>query len=528
MGTAEPGSWLRLYHPQARFHFMIAIMASIFTASHGLLGLTAVVTVGIAWFVVSTVVSYRRLRHIPGPWLARISQLWLFKVTWKGDLYLAMEEVHEKYGSPARIGPNMVIFDDPEYSRLMNAPRSPFRRGHWYKAMKLDPRINNLLSEQDERRHAELRAKMMPGYTAKEVPSLEATIDDRVLDLIALIKREGIVKRSPIDFATFAQYFTLDSLTHIAFGHPFGFLTQNEDLYNYNKSSTAFFPVLEFVTNFPLVHSFLSSSFVQALAGPKPEDKAGLGAIIGIAQQIVADRFHPGSESKSEQDMLNSFIKHGLTQLEAESESLLQILAGSDSTATTIRMTLLFILTNPAVYIKLRTEIDSAIADGQISFPVVKHSEAQALPYLQACIKEGLRMWQPLNGIGTKLSPPEDIEVCGVRIPAKTQVAIGQHMMMRRRDLFGEDASIFRPERWVENNPETLKRMERVWELTFSAGRFTCLGKGIALMELNKVFVELFRRYDLGIVNPVNTMETKCHQIHVQRKMFLHVTARPM
>ena len=44
---------------------------------------------------------------------------------------------------------------------------------------------------------------------------MEATIDDRVLDLIDLITREGIKKRSPIDFAHFAQYFTLDSLTHI-------------------------------------------------------------------------------------------------------------------------------------------------------------------------------------------------------------------------------------------------------------------------------------------------------------------------
>ncbi|OCT52372.1 pisatin demethylase [Cladophialophora carrionii] len=410
----------------------------------------------------------------------------------------------------------------------MTAPRSPFRRGHWYKAMKLDPRINNLLSEQDERRHAELRAKMMPGYTAKEVPDLEATINDRLLDLIALITREGIEKRLPIDFATFAQYFTLDSLTHIAFGRPFGFLTHNEDLYNYNKTSTAFFPVLELGTNFPWVHAILSSPLLQALAGPKPEDKAGLGAIIGIAQEIVAERFHSGSESKNEKDMLNSFIRHGLTQLEAESESLLQILAGSDSTATTIRMTLLFILTNPAVYVKLRTEIDAAVADGQITFPVVKYSEAQRLPYLQACIKEGLRVWQPLNGIGTKLSPPEEIEICGVRIPPHTQVAISQHMMMKRRDLFGDDAAIFRPERWVENDPETLKRMERVWELSFAAGRFTCLGKGIALMELNKVFVELLRRFDLGIVNPVKTMETKCHQIHVQRNMFLHVTARAM
>ena len=60
-------------------------------------------------------------------------------------------------------------------------------------------------------------------------------------------------------------------------------------------------------------------------------------------------------------DMLDSFMKHGLTQLEAESEATIQILAGSDSTATALRMAICFLLTNPVVYAKLREEIDAAV-----------------------------------------------------------------------------------------------------------------------------------------------------------------------
>ena len=62
-----------------------------------------------------------------------------------------------------RIAPNMVIQDDAEFYRASNAPRSPIRRGHWYLGMKFDSRLDNVLSERDEKRHAELRAKMMPG-----------------------------------------------------------------------------------------------------------------------------------------------------------------------------------------------------------------------------------------------------------------------------------------------------------------------------------------------------------------------------
>jgi cytochrome P450 len=250
---------------------------------------------------------------------------------------------------------------------------------------------------------------------------------------------------------------------------------------------------MELATNIPFVHSIISSSFMQALAGPKPEDKAGLGAIIGVAQKVVAERFDPKSEKPSQQDrdMLDAFIWHGLSQLECESEALLQILAGSDSTATSIRMTFLLLLTNPAVYSKLRTEIDTAISAGNISFPIVKSSEAQNLPYLQACIKEGLRLWQPLNGIVTKDAPREGVTINGVWIPGGTQVCLSQHSMMRRKDLFGPDAEMFRPERWVEGDADTIKGYEKVWDYTFSAGRFLCLGKGIALMELNKAVLEV-------------------------------------
>ena len=217
-----------------------------------------------------------------------------------------------------------------------------------------------------------------------------------------------------------------------------------------------------------------------------------MGAIIGVLQKIVADRFSgQHTNEKRDRDMLDAFMGRGLTQLEAESESLLQILAGSDSTATSIRMTFAYLLTNPPCYGKLRKEIDDAIEAGNISFPVVADSEAQRLPYLQACIKEGLRMWQPLNGTQTKvLAQKEGLTVDSVWIPGGTQVALSQHQMMRRQDLFGLDADVFRPERWFAD-AETVKGYEAVWQLSFAAGRFTCLGKNIAMMELNKVFVEV-------------------------------------
>jgi cytochrome P450 len=65
--------------------------------------------------------------------------------------------------------------------------------------------------------------------------------------------------------------------------------------------------------------------------------------------------------------------------------------AGTDTSATAMRATLLCIMTNPRVYRMLMAEIDQALQDGTIpSGPreIVTEAQARELPYLQACIKE--------------------------------------------------------------------------------------------------------------------------------------------
>jgi cytochrome P450 len=383
----------------------------------------------------------------------------------------------------------MILTDDPDIIRYMTAPRSRFRRGHWYRGMGLDPRINNTLSEQDEKRHNELRAKLLPGvslplmfvnyssknqYTGKDVPSLESRVDARVQELVNVMQAYSSETRLA-DFAHLSQYLALDVLTDIAFGQPFGFLSQRKDLFEYIKQSARFLPLMEIGTNHPWIHKIMTSRIVSKFAAPKPTDQTGLGAVIGVAQRIINERFSNKSDSRRSRDMLDSFIERGLTQLEAESESLLQILAGADSAATCMRMTLLYLLTKPVAYSKLKKEVEEAIRGNRVTFPIIQNGEATALPYLQACIKESLRMWVPLNGLNTKVAPAEGVDLKGIHIPGGTQVAHAHHSMMRRQEIFGRDAAVFRPERWFEPDQETLRKRERVWELSFSHGRFACL-----------------------------------------------------
>jgi cytochrome P450 len=88
-----------------------------------------------------------------------------------------------------------------------------------------------------------------------------------------------------------------------------------------------------------------------------------------------------------------------------------------------------------------------------------------------------------------KKVPPEGDTINGMYVPGGTRIGYGGFSILRNKKIWGEDADVFRPERWLEG--ERIKVLEQTWEVIFNAGRYQCLGKNVALMELNKVFVEV-------------------------------------
>lgn len=406
----------------------------------------------------------------------------------------------------------MLITTDADLIRRMNAVRSPFTRGEWYSALKLHPDQENVVSLVDERKHLERRNRMAPGYSGKENLHLEQDVDEQLLKLFDLINskylaqpEEGIFRT--VDLSRITSFFTLDTISKVAFGTTFAFLDRDEDPFGYLKNLEQFLPAIIVFGVYTELTQILKMPLMKA-ALPKSTDKRGLGRVMGFARDRVQERF--GHKPIVRPDMLGSFIKHGLTQPELESETLTQITAGSDSTASALRMTLHFICTSPRILERLLVEVNAAISAGQISRPVIKDSEARQLPYLQACIKEGLRIYPPVTGLLAKKVPAGGvtIEVDGVEkyVPADVQIAWNTWGIMRDADIFGADYEIYRPERWLarddsESESARITRMTETVGLNFGYGRFGCLGRGVATMELNKAIIETLLRYNLQPVS---------------------------
>jgi cytochrome P450 len=280
-------------------------------------------------------------------------------------------------------------------------------------------------------------------------------------------------------------------ITDVATGDSFGDLLLDEDRYEYLQATANSMPAMTMAGVVPATMKLLQIPWIGRFVYPSATEEKGVGRLIGFAQKLVAERFSPDSKTRiSKPDMLGSFINHGLTQEEAVSESLLQILAGSDTSATAIRAIMLFIMTSPLVYNKLQAEIDSFAASSKLD-TIISDAQARELPYLQAVIREGLRIFPAGPGTMSKVVPPEGDTINGVFVPGGTNIGHSVWSFMRSTEYWGQDATVFRPERWLEASPENRKQMENVADMLFGYGKYKCLGMNIALMELNKVFFEV-------------------------------------
>jgi hypothetical protein len=131
--------------------------------------------------------------------------------------------------------------------------------------------------------------------------------------------------------------------------------------------------------------------------------------------------------------------------------------AGSDTTAIALRSIFFHLCKNPASYQAAVKEIESIT---NLSDPIT-FAEGQRLSYVQACIKEGLRMQPAVGMLLERVVPEGGVTLDGVFFPAGTIVGINPWVVARDKTVYGNDALTFRPQRWLDASPDALKLMDR-------------------------------------------------------------------
>ncbi|KAK7709818.1 hypothetical protein SLS64_006060 [Diaporthe eres] len=395
--------------------------------------------------------------------------------------------------------------------------------------MSWQPYMDSVFTLQEYDVHDRRKGQISTAYniTGREVDLIEPGIDEQILVMLDALRTKYVAKNdkpSPplLDFSDFSSFLTMDVITRAAFGEEFGHLRSDSDVTGFLTHLRKQWPMVSLVNETPFLRSFFYSKAYLRLFGPNITDPTGFGKLMSGVVRIVHQRYAK-PETQLRNDMLGSWIQNGLTQQESSAEGMLSLVAGSETTASVMRITFLCLVSSPPIYNKLKAVVKEAVSSGGITDPI-SYEVAKEIPYLRAVIYEGMRMRPGTVGTFPKIVPPQGEVVQGKFIPGGTVVGMNIAAMLRSAELFGSDAHLFRPERWLEAPEAKRGEMERQVETMFGHGRWMCAGKPIAFMELFKTFFELFRHFDFTIAYPAKPWNSRCYNVFVEDNMWIQVT----
>ncbi|KAK4225203.1 putative cytochrome P450 E-class, group IV [Podospora fimiseda] len=490
----------------------------------------------LALFLVNIIHRYqrwRRLANIPGSPLAGWTSLWLTRRFVGFRVFEDIRALSNKYGPLVRIAPNTIVCTDVDTLYRISEARTMYKKSKWYEYMtRIVPGSDNILSVCDPEARKQRLKQVIPGYTYKpsttpdNPSSFEAGTHRALTSFINLIDSKYLSNAQSstlMDFSEKCFFYTLDAFGEMAYSESFGSLQNDDDVLGIKRTGDGHLVLLLSFHCYPQVMTWLRRWPLVFLL-PRVEENVGFGAVIGHARKLVEERMEP--KGKEKQDLLQSFIDHGLKGDELVHEVAMSFFAASDTVASSLRITMLLLLTHPSIYFKLQNELDSACitSDGLLTA-----AQAKSFKYLQYVIKESLRLFPSSATLPFSKEVPEGGDtICGFHVPAGTNISTGSVVYAIGRDAqtWGDDADILRPERWDEKDEEKLNKMNRAWNFIFGGGKFVCVGKGIALMELGVVVGELIRRYDWSLPNILEMPKVENNTTWEAHDMFVRIEKR--
>ncbi|KAL7624947.1 hypothetical protein AAE478_004161 [Parahypoxylon ruwenzoriense] len=443
---------------------------------------------------------YRKhLNSIPGPFVASFSNLWKLAAVHHEDMPGWNVSVHEKYGPVVRIGPSHISFSSPEAFQIIHASRQAFAKSDFYgvgaPAYRGEP-LENLFSLKDVQRHATLRRNIGGLYTKTSVKGFEPQVDsciDLFMRQLADRTRDGPAK---LDMSLWLHLFAYDCLSEINVSKKLGFLDRGKDVGGTIESADKIFYMVGLFTQAPILQWILN--FLRSLV-PAEEAEPVLKFTINEVEART-------KSSQKQVDMLGRLLDLHLEQpdklsiRELTAAIFINLTAGHDVLAITIRAIWYYLARNDSAMAKLRAEIESASREYSLD-SMVPFSMISNLPYLNAVIQETLRVHPNTGTIIERKAPQGGVTIDDYYIPGGTTVGVNAWVLHRDKHVFGEDIDQFRPERWLEASEEKGLEMSRC-SFSFGAGTHTCIGKNIAIMMISKLVVEFYRRYDAALAHP--------------------------
>ncbi|KAI1425882.1 cytochrome P450 [Xylaria sp. FL1777] len=479
------------------------------------------ICIAIAILVILPIIQYlidaKGLRKYPSySWLSPFTDFNYCYLSAQGfrsrDLYLA----HKHTGQPIlRIGPNSLSFCDSRAIKDIYGHRTSCTKD--IKEDVLAGSHRNLFDVVDKPDHARKRKLLSAAFALKNLERWEhkvaftterlfkafdglctAPLDSQMLDPADLT----------LDFCKWINLWTIEAINNIALSSRMDLLdTGCDEVTAERRDGTLYKARYRFsFEQMALVFSTFCWEYnlfpwVEWLVGIIPskwKKLANGGKSFGdIVYHQAAERLRRYQAGEKLDDFFQALMEdksgnpNNLEWGEIVSEVGAIINAGADTTAMALTQTLHLLIKHPQHLHRLREELDFVLKPDDVVAPFDKVKD---LPYLRACIDEGLRVMPPTAAGLPRRTPAEGAQIMGEWIAGNTSVNMTIYAAHRDENLFPDPES-FTPERWLKG--ESRKNMESGF-IPFSAGARSCLGRNITYLEQTMMLASLVHRYDFA------------------------------
>ncbi|XP_052870893.1 cytochrome P450 CYP12A2-like [Anopheles cruzii] len=402
---------------------------------------------------------------------------------------------------PGILGRNDIVlsFNPDDYEKVFRTEGAwPIRRGldsMAYYRQKVRPEVfgamGGLLTEQGEswqKMRTIVNPVMMQPKTIKLYIDQVDEVAREFLEIVA--KLRDAKQELPADFDQWLNRWALETMGVLALDARLGVLQteQTEEAKKILALVRNVFDLTYLVDVLPSIWKYYKTPTFKKLMDTFDE----FTNIIMIKVEQAVQRFEKHPTSEANQSVLEKLLK--IDKHVAVIMALDMLMAGIDTTSSGSVGIMYCLAKNPDKQAKLREELRTVLPtkDSPLTAENMRN-----LPYLRACIKEGLRLYPPVAG--NFRAAGRNIVLQGYRIPKDTDVAMGA-LVLQHDDRFFTRAKDYLPERWLSEREASIpsaKDTNPFIFLPFGFGSRSCIGKRLAMMEMEIITARLIRKYEV-------------------------------
>ncbi|KAJ3535832.1 hypothetical protein NMY22_g6302 [Coprinellus aureogranulatus] len=381
-----------------------------------------------------------------------------------------------------------------------------------------------LVTEEDK--HKQQRRIMNPAFGAAQIRELTGIFVEKAIELRDVWMSQVQGKEvETINVLAWLSRMTLDVIGLAGFNYKFNALAQGEDASELMK---AFSKVFESNTTFSLI-PFLRGYLPWLRWIPAERDREAKEARAtmdrigrGLLEETKAELKKSGKvdkDSLKSRDLLSILVRANMAtdvpehQRMSDADVLAQVptflVAGHETTSTSTTWALYALSNDLEVQKKLREELLEVSTDN----PTM--DELNALPYLDAVVRETLRVHAPVAST-IRVAVKDDTIPLSTPVTDTTgqvheylEIKKGQTLFIpivpinREEGIWGEDSHEFKPERWT-SVPPAAGAIPGVWgnSLTFLGGPRACIGYRFSVVEMKAILFTLIRAFEFEFAVP--------------------------